>query len=683
MTNPDNERFEDTDESIDDRGTNESSSSREISENSGDSRQGGEAGLTERLTDILVDDGDGDLLFEREDGVLQWLQALDMQVMGACRTAERLKPLLKLNQTSGAAEDRLLAHLTQHFEPSEVGLLARCLCIPLVSIRVGKIDKQGSLLCPSSTRGSLTLTLLPTSDLRLSFIGDDGHSERLLTLSRVSDCSSVAIEEIPADRSGRSFLMKIPGSENIYFWCSETSKLLGEELLGKMKDLLQRKPSVAELTGISESRLDCFATFLRAYLVGSAVTKTRGSPLGSMAFSLDTSVDSAELCQNALLVSSSPKPSRPRHYGSIGAKPNSFIQGSLSPRTSSFKEGLPRNLSSMRSIGRDKYKRSQLSCVDNLSVALPNTMDAFSSNQAQQGELPESLGTCLFPPSSFIESLGKSADQPILSPASQVPSTGGSFFSPYYCWCPPVSSTLQYTAPPQLPISSSTESSSLPPLSSLLSTTKSSSVLAPFPPINLSELPSMDFPPFLPEPLIRLPLSMSTSQQIPTFTPLMCDSIIHIPVMDVCSSGQGYLVSAGPGISTTLPSLHSTLVNPLISKSDAAVENGARETLRLLLSNSNQANPQLMTVFPSVLANCDENILVAGSRGLYSGVSDVGAIASSIAAMGLVSLSEGSEEVGVTSRRIRRGDLLDRLEKPSGSNGPCSEDEGSLFSGHD
>ncbi|KAK2983484.1 hypothetical protein RJ640_006497 [Escallonia rubra] len=113
MTNPDNERFEDTDESIDDRGTNESSSSREISENLGDSRQGGEAGLTERLTDILVDDGDGDLLFEREDGVLQWLQALDMQVMGACRTAERLKPLLKLNQTSGAAEDWFLAHLTQ------------------------------------------------------------------------------------------------------------------------------------------------------------------------------------------------------------------------------------------------------------------------------------------------------------------------------------------------------------------------------------------------------------------------------------------------------------------------------------------------------------------------------------------------------------------------------------------
>ncbi|KAK2996575.1 hypothetical protein RJ639_025858, partial [Escallonia herrerae] len=527
--------------------------------------------------------------------------------------------------------------------------------------------------------GSLTLTLLPTSDLRLSFIGDDGHSERLSTLSRVSDCSSVAVEEIPADRSGRSFLMKIPGSENIYFWCSEKSKLLGDELLGKMKDLLQRKPSVAELTGISESRLDCFATFLRAYLVGSAVTKTRGSPLGSMAFSLDTSVDSAELCQNALLVSSSPKPSHPRHYGSLGAKPNLFIQGSLSPRTSSFKEDPPRNLSSMRSIGRDKYKRSHLSCVDNLSVALPNTMDASSSNQAQQGELPESIGTCLFPPPSFIESLGKSE-----SSVSQVPSAGCSLFSPYYCWCPPVSSTLQYTAPPQLPISSSIESSSLPPLSSLLSTTKSSSLLAPFPPINLSELPSMDFPPFLPEPLIRLPLSMPTSQQIPTFMPLMCDSIIHIPVIDVCSSGQGYLVSAGPGISTTLPPLHSTLVNPLISKSDTAVENGARETLRLLLSNSNQANPQLMSVFPSVLASCDENnILVAGSRGLYSGVSDVGAIASSIAAMGLVSLSEGSKEVGVTSQRSRRGDLLDQLKKPSGSNGPCSEDEGSLFSGQE
>ncbi|KAJ6325141.1 hypothetical protein OIU76_012260, partial [Salix suchowensis] len=112
-----------------------------------------EARLTERLTDILVDQGDGDLLLQRndrEDNVLRWLQALDVQVMGACRADERLKPLLKLNASSGVAEDRLLAHLSQHFEPSEVGMLARCFCIPLVSIRVGKINKQGTQLCPTT-----------------------------------------------------------------------------------------------------------------------------------------------------------------------------------------------------------------------------------------------------------------------------------------------------------------------------------------------------------------------------------------------------------------------------------------------------------------------------------------------------------------------------------------------------
>ncbi|KAK7372464.1 hypothetical protein VNO80_05844 [Phaseolus coccineus] len=111
--------------------------------------------LTERLTDILVDERDGDLLIQqtnREDRFLQWLQALDLQVMGACRADERLKPLLKMSTTCGVAEDPLLAQLTQHFEPSEVGMLARCFCVPLVSIRVGKINKEGIRFCPTLSR---------------------------------------------------------------------------------------------------------------------------------------------------------------------------------------------------------------------------------------------------------------------------------------------------------------------------------------------------------------------------------------------------------------------------------------------------------------------------------------------------------------------------------------------------
>ncbi|KAK9168203.1 hypothetical protein Syun_000343 [Stephania yunnanensis] len=122
---------------------------------SGSTEDGRGGGLTDRLREILRNGGDGDLLLQqsdRDDNVLQWLQALDLQVMGACRADERLKPLLKLNISSAMGDDPLLVHLSQHFEMPEVGLLARCLCAPLVSIRVGKITKQGTLLCPTAMR---------------------------------------------------------------------------------------------------------------------------------------------------------------------------------------------------------------------------------------------------------------------------------------------------------------------------------------------------------------------------------------------------------------------------------------------------------------------------------------------------------------------------------------------------
>lgn len=72
--------------------------------------------LTERLTSFFVDGGDVDLLLsrnDRADNLLQWLRALDVHLMGACRADERLKPMFKLNVSTGVAEDRLLAHLSQ------------------------------------------------------------------------------------------------------------------------------------------------------------------------------------------------------------------------------------------------------------------------------------------------------------------------------------------------------------------------------------------------------------------------------------------------------------------------------------------------------------------------------------------------------------------------------------------
>ncbi|GKD69082.1 hypothetical protein Tco_1323172 [Tanacetum coccineum] len=161
---------------------------------------------------------------------------------------------------------------------------------------------------------------------------------------------------------------------------------------------------------------------------------------------------------------------------------------------------------------------------------------------------------------------------------------------------------------------------------------------------------------------------MPTSQQIPIFTPLMTDPIVHIPVMDVCSSGQAYLVSAGPAMNVTIPPLHQALVSPLIKETDSMAEKSARDTLRLLISGSSQ--------LPSVLANVDgkQNVLAAGSRGLYGGATDVNhAIANSIAAMGLVSLSERSG--GVIMRRcIDQGDLVDLLGETVDSGGTCSSD---------
>ncbi|KAL8552094.1 hypothetical protein ACS0TY_000958 [Phlomoides rotata] len=497
--------------------------------------------ISRRLTAIFLEGGDEDLLLQRSDrenGVLQWLRALDLQVMGACRADERLKPLLKLNASSGEVEDHLLAQLGEHFEPSEIGLLARCLCVPLVSIRVGKISKQGTLLSPTSVRGNLCLTLLPTSDLRISFNGDDGSVERLATLTSEAHCTAINIEEISADNSCRSFLIKTMDGVVHYFWCSEKSQLLGNELLRKMKIWLITRPLLGELTGISEGRLNSFATHLRAYLSGSTVDA--GGVLSASIPSDNDSFDSSEI-----------------HFpqSSFTCENNSFF-----PRSSS-KDGPPESLSSGKIANEDNVL-----CADRFSFASTNSGDPSNSTF-----FPETNGIYPLAALDFLEAFGKPSQLPLSIPNIQVPSS----FSPHYCLCPLVNS--------QLPIPK-TESLRLPPLSSLLS--KSS--------LNLVEVPPLDFPSFLPDSLFRLP----TSQQIPTFSPMMCDPIIHIPVINVCTSGPGYLVSAG----TTISHLNPNLMDPLLLNGESVVEKSARETLRLLISGNNQPNPQLLeVVLPSVL----------------------------------------------------------------------------------
>ncbi|KAL2900667.1 putative endonuclease 4 [Bienertia sinuspersici] len=75
--------------------------------------------------------------------------------------------------------------------------------------------------------------------------------------------------------------MKLLDGETFYFWCSEKSKLLGSDMLLKtssfifvvhqMKNLLKGNPTLVELTGISESQLECFENHLHSYLLGPNV----------------------------------------------------------------------------------------------------------------------------------------------------------------------------------------------------------------------------------------------------------------------------------------------------------------------------------------------------------------------------------------------------------------------------
>lgn len=451
-----------------------------------------------------------------------------------------------------------------------------------------------------------------------------------------------------------------------------------------MKDLLKRKPSIAELSGISKSRLDCFATQLRAFLVGS----TGGSSHDSSACA-STSANSAGRCDVAFENSHSlPKFPRSRHTGQPAKGDAMLYQSILSPRSSSFKEVPPRNLSSHRIAARDKIKRrgdSHQPAVDNLDLS-------SSSDHDKASEVTKTLAFS----SSFMGSVGNLAVPSSFGPGGEVPPMVGSpLFSPYYCWCPPGISTFPSIVSLPQSLESSLKSQPLASGASLLPNTLSASLLEPVQPLNLST--SMDFPPFFPEPLVRM--SMPTSQQIPTFTPLMCDPVVHVPVIDVCSSGQGYLVSAGPAMSTSIPPLHPKLVKPLISESDAVVE-GARETLRLLISGSSQANNQqvMMDPLPAILTNPGEtqnkvlvagsrglytgtrdiNVLVAGSRGLYTGTRDINVIANSIAAMGLVSLSGVSNRDNEGDSEVcgNYGIMGAAVKKPNDSGGAFSDEGG-------
>ncbi|VAH31190.1 unnamed protein product [Triticum turgidum subsp. durum] len=557
---------------------------------------------------------------------------LRQQLVGACRADDRLRPLLTLNVSCSAAENRFISHLSQHFEVSEVGMLARCLCVPLVSLRVGKVDRHGPLLCPTTIRGKLNLGLLPSSSMRLTFSGDDGCSEELALLNEGLEVSELVIEEISADNSGRSFLIRISESKRLYYWCAEKSKECGMELLAKMKNLLQGRPTLSDLTGISNSRLDAFVTNLHAYLLAPSIGDAK--LLGSSTDFLSNSSSQGQHLQPPSVVSRS---SRSCTSAANATKASLIYQASLSPRSSTFKDGVPRT-SCAKVVGREKLKRRGDWLGPSTALIDANPLIAKSVNPDSTSEVSDR--DCSKNSVTPASSLDLPLSFPLLPPLYPLPEgSSENPFKPYYCWCPPCPSSLQYSVTPlHMPVTSvepfpqsplgslvSNEVSSVSSFSAKLDTTNSPPSILHDPSLHL-QLPTSIVPlhgsmvstyPLLHLPFPTSPLVPVHGSQVPTF-PLLHLPLPTSPFVSLHSS-QAYLVSCGPSITSPVPLLPS--LKPLIPETESLVERSARETLmRLLASTPPSSNPQLVNILPAVLTDVPENISRSPNVNMHVGV---------------------------------------------------------------
>eukprot|EP00249_Psilotum_nudum_P023975 c29045_g2_i1 orf=311-3538(+) len=601
------------------------------------SRNRGHVEVAQRLNDVLQCGGEANLVLERGDRdtvMLQWLRALDLQVVGACRADERLRPMLRWNASCSGADGRLLAQLSQHFKARELGMLARCLCAPLVSIRVGKVQIQGRLICPSAIRGYLNLIMLPSSEMRLSFIGDDGAVERVAVVRPCSDLAPVCLMLLPPDTSGRTFVIKMPNGGHAYFWQSEKSKDVGAQLLAKLRDLLRQRPTLAQLTGIHESRLYSFMLQLR-----SAVSSPSSSLLSSSLSSSSGSHQSPVLSPSSSSLVITPEFSSGTHVSSVGIptitssrqsqrlccnkasaarlvnsqppthiRPHSGNQCSLSPRVSGFKDGTVKVTTGVRCIvsSREKLRKRfetsyctgasglSLSCRSNnlqsdedlddilntpmsTQISLSIRGDAISDVVTHSTGLYPSLQSvscavrqCSFTreyniplpkqvfnlpfvssgtPQNLLPSIfGAVTTSPISSYSltiSEMPLSTATVLAPYYCPCPLCTAALQYTfTPPFLPLKSDT---SVLPVSSSLFSVRSGPALLSQTEISLDRVSISPIP--LPvSSLVNLPTPLQTSN-LPLF---FSDPIVHIPVIDIQSGTQSYLVTAPPSISSSV-----------------------------------------------------------------------------------------------------------------------------------
>ncbi|GBG63305.1 hypothetical protein CBR_g37391 [Chara braunii] len=224
--------------------------------------------------------------------VASWVQTFQWQTVGACRMDERLRPLLRWNLSCVGADGQLLADLGQHFRAKEMMMLVRCLLAPLVSLRAGRVSRHGSMLCPASSRGYLSLIMLPCSELRLYFIADRGVVERVAVLTLGMERPGAELQMLQGDCSGRTFCIRLCSGRKVFFWNSEKCKTYGDDLISKLKDLLGHPPTLSQLTGIKDSRLEEFAAFVRTALLSSPNNNSnRNSNINSGGTSQATNLD--------------------------------------------------------------------------------------------------------------------------------------------------------------------------------------------------------------------------------------------------------------------------------------------------------------------------------------------------------------------------------------------------------
>jgi hypothetical protein len=370
-----------------------------------------------------------------------------------------------------------------------------------------------------------------------------------------------------------------------------------------MKSLLDGRPTLSDLTGISASRLDAFASHLHNYLLTSSTGDVKS--LGSLNESASTSREHDLYLHPHSAVS---KASRFLASPINATKVSSVHQMRLSPRSSTFKDGVTRT-SGTKLVGKEKLKRlgewSGMSTVPtHANPIIPDTVNIKATCERRGADCARSIPLDLTLPFPSLPSMYPLTTCPLPEAYSEKQ------FKPYYCWCPPGPSVQYSVTSLHLP-ATSVEPLPLPPLSALLSNElPSSSAFSAK--LDTTDLPSLNLPSILHDPLLHLPLHTSPlvpihGSQVPMFTPLMSDTIVHIPVIDVCSTDQAYLVSCGPSISSTVPLL--PCLNPLLPEAESLVERSARETLMRLIASTPSANSaQLANIFPVVVSGFPESI---------------------------------------------------------------------------